>query len=342
VGEELARALAVGLRDLGGLVVLPRQALPGQILIVGEAPAGQEVRLCPLHQILDATFLLRGAGIAELWVKAHLRGEAPEGGIPPRLPRGVAAERHRLHVVEDPGPRHPAPALDDVEHRAQQGLQIHLRPPPDRTHAAVLQPPGEEDALDQGAAQGDPRLAPVPLHELARQPLEADHRCCGALALGSQLGDEAIEGGGAPGVGRGRILVCQLQHPGRGDRLRDPAAHRRAALLEGRDPPTPPGWVRRLREDPRHRVPVTSGERDDARIELPLLLQELDRAPCHSCKHPPSLRDRDWPSRRQCPNPWRMPAEKRWHKLTENLHSAPRTAEWRPGARGDDHYAAPR
>src|SRR6266849_7809830 len=68
---------------------------------------GEEVRLHPFDEILDAALLLCRPGIAELRVKPDLGGKAPEGGIPPRLPLGVAAERHRLHVVEDPGPGTP-------------------------------------------------------------------------------------------------------------------------------------------------------------------------------------------------------------------------------------------
>jgi hypothetical protein len=116
VGQQVARALPVRLRDLAGLLLLPEQALPGEILLVGEAPPGQEVRLHPLHEILDAALLLRRAGVAEFRVKPDLGGEAPEGGIPARLALGVAAEGHRFHVVEDPRPRHAAPALDDLEH----------------------------------------------------------------------------------------------------------------------------------------------------------------------------------------------------------------------------------
>jgi hypothetical protein len=130
----------MGLGDLVGLLVLPDQALPRQIVLVGETPAGQEVRLYPLHQILDAALLLRGAGVTKLGMKADLGGEVPESRRPPRLARGVAPECDGLHVVEGPGPRHAAPAFDDLEHRAQQRLQVHPGPPPDGADTGSARP----------------------------------------------------------------------------------------------------------------------------------------------------------------------------------------------------------
>ena len=182
------------------------------------------------------------------------------------------------------------------------------------SHPAVLETPGQEHALDHRAAEAHARFAPVPLHVLARQPLETDHRRGAGLELRAEPGDEAIEGGGTPHVGRRRILPGQLEHPGRGNVRLVPAQQCLASCVQRPGPPPSSRRVRRLAEYPRDRVAVTAHGPGDPGVELPLLLQELDRAACHGCKHPPCLHEGNRSSRRRCPSRWRIPEEKSWRK----------------------------
>lgn len=100
-----------------------------------------------------------------------------------------------------------------------------------------------------------------------------------------RTGSRWVTPGGSPWA------TIDIQHPGCGDVFGNPAQHGRATRVERRRPLAPPRRVGRLGEHPRHRVPVTPDERSDTGVELSLLLQELDRAACHGCKHPPSLRE---------------------------------------------------
>lgn len=279
--QQVERPLAMRRRDLERLVAGPVQALLGQVLVIDEAAPRQEVGLHPLHQVFDGPLLLTGAGVAELGMEPHLGREAPEAGVPARLALGVAAEGDGLHVVEHPRPRHPTPVRHDLQHPAQQRLEVHVAPPAHADHTAVLEAPGQEHPLDPLGAEPDFGGPPVPLGVFARQPFEPNHR---RRAGGPRLAEpshEAIERRGAAGIRRRGILPRQLQHPRNRDLgLKPTLQHRppwlqRGRTLAARRP------IGRSGEDPRDRVPVTPGELGDPCVELPLLLQESDRALRH-------------------------------------------------------------
>lgn len=320
LGQELHRPAPMGLADLGVLRPVPGQALLGEVGIVGEGAPGEEVALHPLHEVLDTTLLLRGPGVTALRVEAHLGGEAPEGRVPPRGPLGLAAQGDGLQVVVHPGPGDPAPALDDLQLGAAEGLEVHLGPPADADQAAVLEAAGQEDPPDELAPEGDPGFAPVPLDVLAGQPLEADDRGCAGGQGGAEVRHVPVERRGAPRIGRGRITPDQLQHPADGDPLPQPARELRPPLIQGRRAaPAVAGRVHRLLEHPGHRVPITPDHLGDGGVALPLLLQELDRAARHGGKHPPFLPRSPRTVGEGCPSRWRIVSEKSWRVLTENL-----------------------
>src|SRR5206468_10688426 len=102
-------------------------------------------------------------GIAELGMETEFGGEAGKRRVPPRLAVRPPPERHRLHVVEHPGPRDPAQLLRDREQPPQQWLERHPPRPPDGERAAVLQARRQKDATHDLGPERDPGLAPVDL-----------------------------------------------------------------------------------------------------------------------------------------------------------------------------------
>src|SRR5438034_9403996 len=78
-------------------------------------------------------------------METEFGGEAGKRRVPPRLAVRPPPERHRLHVVEHPGPRDPAQLLRDREQPPQQWLERHPPRPPHGERAAVLQARRQED-----------------------------------------------------------------------------------------------------------------------------------------------------------------------------------------------------
>ncbi len=117
-------------------------------------------------------------------MEAELAGELREGGRPDRLPGSIPAARHRLHVVEDEHPGHPAEGDETVDEPAEEGLLAHVGGEAHPGPAAVLQAAGQEVARRGGLlGEGEvPDLPPVDLQVLRGQPLEAE-RHVGLLLL---------------------------------------------------------------------------------------------------------------------------------------------------------------
>src|SRR5438094_9673446 len=112
-------------------------------------------------------------------MEAELGGKAGKRRVPPRLAVRTPPERHRLHVVEHPGPRDPAQLLRDREQPPQQWLECHPPRPPHGERAAVLQARRQKDPPHDLGPERDPRLAPVHLEKLPGQPSK---RITGAAA----------------------------------------------------------------------------------------------------------------------------------------------------------------
>lgn len=100
-----------------------------EIRIIGKRSTGQEVALDPLDQGLDRSLLDPSAHGTGLRMEAELGGKLTQQGMPDRRIGHVPTGGHRLHVVEDEDPRHPAEGTAAGDQAAQERLLSHVGGP---------------------------------------------------------------------------------------------------------------------------------------------------------------------------------------------------------------------
>jgi hypothetical protein len=276
-----------GVRRAGIDLVAPGTGLRRQVGIVGEAAPEEEVALDPLDQRLNAALLVAGARITGLGMEAEFAGELQQGRGPHRLGGRIPTAGHRLHVVKDKHPGHPAERQETVDQPPEQRLLAHVAGEPDPGPAAVLEPAGQEVARDRRLlGKGEaPNLAPVHLEVLARQALEPDRDVPGRLQLRQFPPDPAhqIVKDGAPtgvrlrGVGARHFEDSNIRQP-----RADPLFDLPAIGFDLRLTPTLGRWlVHRLLQHAgnRRRTPSELG-RDPANALAPFG-HDLNRAALH-------------------------------------------------------------
>src|SRR5262249_47490758 len=89
----------------------PLDELLGEVTVVDEDPAGQEVALEVLHAGLDLPFGLSSVGLAESGLEAPVVGKGPEGGIPEDPPL-LGSLTDRARPIVEVLPRVPAKVLE--------------------------------------------------------------------------------------------------------------------------------------------------------------------------------------------------------------------------------------